>query len=54
MWKNNRKIWIDALRSGLYKQGFSRLIQYYEGEPRYCALGVLCEVMGYPKVEGMN
>lgn len=50
----NRKIWTDALRSGRYKQGFSRLIQYYkeEGEPRYCALGVLCEVMGYPKVEG--
>lgn len=35
--------WIEALRSGKYKQGRSRL----KHSGRYCCLGVLCEVAGY-------
>ncbi len=34
--------WINALRSGNYKQGLGRL--KYNGE--YCCLGVLCEISG--------
>jgi len=42
---NDLKIeWINALRSGKYKQTQSRL-QDVDG---YCCLGVLCEVMGIP------
>lgn len=35
--------WIEALRSGKYKQGRSRL----KHAGRHCCLGVLCEVAGY-------
>lgn len=34
--------WIDALRSGKYVQGHSKL--YSDG--KYCCLGVLCRVAG--------
>lgn len=37
--------WIEALRSGDYKQG-NRLLR--DIEDNYCCLGVLCEVMGVP------
>ena len=33
--------WLEALRSGKYKQGFTRLKQ----NNRYCCLGVLCSLL---------
>lgn len=44
--KANWQVWLDALRSGNYKQGRSRLKykEKHEEEIRYCCLGVLCEV----------
>lgn len=36
------KKWIEALRSGGYRQGIGRLHSYTEGT--YCCLGVACEV----------
>ena len=38
--------WIDALRSGKYKQGTGRLKQIINGESTFCCLGVLCDVAG--------
>ena len=38
--RENRKKWVEALRSGKYKQGTGLL---FDGE-KYCCLGVLCEV----------
>jgi hypothetical protein len=35
------KLWVDALRSGEFEQGYS-LLRTSEG--RYCCLGVACEV----------
>lgn len=35
-----KKLWVDALRSGEYKQADSRL----RGESGYCCLGVLCDI----------
>lgn len=35
-----KKLWVDALRSGEYKQGKSVLCS----EDKYCCLGVLCEL----------
>ena len=40
MHKNIKELWIEALRSGKYKQGRKNL--NYGGA--YCCLGVLCEV----------
>lgn len=39
--------WIEALRSGKYKQGHSHLRQRDKetGEERYCCLGVLCDIV---------
>ena len=34
--------WIDALRSGEYKQGYGQLCQ--PNTVRFCCLGVLCEL----------
>lgn len=40
--------WVEALRSGEYKQGFGRLRQQGEGAAvAYCCIGVLCEVAGF-------
>ena len=39
--KDVKKKWVDALRSGRFKQGRSRL--NYANES-YCCLGVLCEI----------
>lgn len=36
--------WVEALRSGEYKQGSGVLFDTYAGS--YCCLGVLCKVMG--------
>lgn len=41
--KNN---WIQALRSGKYKQGRSFLKQEASNNTYHCCLGVLCELMG--------
>lgn len=42
-----RRDWIDALRSGKYKQARHRLKRVDEyGVARYCCLGVLAEEMG--------
>ena len=48
--KENRKKWVTALRSGKYKQGYSRLCQYNDkNEVLHCCLGVLSEIT--PNVE---
>ncbi len=39
-----RKKWIEALRSGKYKQGRNAL---RPDEDCYCCLGVLCDVSGF-------
>jgi hypothetical protein len=45
MKKDIAKKWVKALRSGQYKQGKSFLKQFNsKGQPRYCCLGVLCEL----------
>lgn len=47
MKKMNPKVkqaWIDALRSGKYKQGGDYLAQQQDEEIAYCCLGVLCEL----------
>jgi hypothetical protein len=46
MLTENQKLWVEALRSGEYKQGFGQL----QIQDRYCCLGVLCRV--YEKVVG--
>ena len=48
-----KQLWVDALRSGEYKQGRDALkINDGQGE-RYCCLGVLCDLYAkeYPKSE---
>lgn len=42
----NAKLWIQALRSGEFKQGLTSLCQKREKQKtyRYCCLGVACEV----------
>jgi len=41
--KNVRK-WLVALRSGDYAQGIGQL-RKCNGEPKYCCLGVLCDLL---------
>jgi len=36
--------WVAALRSGKFMQGTGRLVRKVDGAPRYCCLGVACEV----------
>jgi hypothetical protein len=45
-----RRKWVAALKSGDYHQGKGVLKKRItvDGEPNYCCLGVLCEVMGIP------
>lgn len=38
-----KRLWLEALRSGDYKQGAQRLRW---SESTYCCLGVLCEISG--------
>lgn len=42
----NQRKWIDALRSGKYKQGKSNLARRAGDTIEYCCLGVLCEIAG--------
>lgn len=37
--------WIEALRSGEYKQGYYRLRTYSKKEDTFCCLGVACDVL---------
>lgn len=43
-----RNRWVEALRSGTYKQGKHRLkrVGQFPLDRNYCCLGVLCEVAG--------
>lgn len=42
-----KKKWLEALRSGEYKQGRRRLkTKLSDGSYEYCCLGVLCEITG--------
>lgn len=45
-----KKRWVEALRSGKYKQGLGRLAGINGGVARYCCLGVLCEIATGDKV----
>jgi hypothetical protein len=43
--KEARRLWVEALRSGKYKQGTGALHRLLLGEEdQYCPLGVACEV----------
>ncbi len=44
-----RELWIPVLLSGEYEQGQHALRVEEEGKPKYCCLGVLCDV--HPDVE---
>ena len=39
--KEKIKLWVDALKSGNYKQGIS----YLNKKNKFCCLGVLCDVV---------
>ena len=39
----HRRLWIQALRSGLYKQATGKL---RDGDDRFCCLGVACNISG--------
>ena len=42
-----RKIWVEALRSGKYKQGYGRLrvsMEHMQSEDGFCCLGVACDL----------
>ncbi|WP_290738295.1 hypothetical protein [Haliea sp.] len=47
---SNAQKWVDALRSGEYKQGVGQL--YNQDLDKYCCLGVACKV--YEKETGYN
>jgi len=64
-----KKMWLDALRSGEYKQGQNVLHAYNSvGDERFCCLGVLCDIAvkhnvvarseeaktNYPEIDGYN
>lgn len=40
----NQKMWVDALRSGKYKQGHDALHTKTERGDRFCCLGVGCDL----------
>ena len=42
--KKVKKSWVTALRSGDYIQGQ----KYLHGNGKYCCLGVLCKIQGWP------
>lgn len=42
---NLKKVWVEALRSGEYKQGTGQLYNYDHNQ--YCCLGVLASVAGW-------
>ena len=45
MTQEQKKLWIEALRSGKYKQG-TELLYYTDagGDARHCCLGVACDI----------
>lgn len=43
--RENRKKWVEALRSGKYKQGKEYLAQEIGEETVFCCLGVACELV---------
>ena len=43
------KRWVDALRSGEYKQGRN----FLERDGKFCCLGVLCEIEGQEYMKGV-
>ena len=45
--KRNRKAWVEALRSGKFRQTRQQL---KSRNGAYCCLGVLCEVAGLPSI----
>lgn len=47
-----KKAWVDALRSGEYKQGQGQLCQLPGGGPKHCCLGVLVDL--YVKSTGLT
>jgi len=49
-----KKLWIDALRSGEYKQQAGSLRQVEDGKTCFCALGVLCEIALKHGVKGLH
>ena len=40
-----KKLWLEALRSGDYKQARGTLRRQYGDNPHHCCLGVLCEIV---------
>ena len=43
-----KKKWVEALRSGIYKQGRGQLVK----EDKFCCLGVLCDLYGKTYKQG--
>lgn len=41
---NIKALWVNALRSGQYKQISGSLCKVVNGDACYCALGVLCDI----------
>lgn len=41
---NIKTLWVNALRSGQYKQISGTLCEVVNGDACYCALGVLCDI----------
>lgn len=41
---NIKTLWVNALRSGQYKQISGTLCKVVNGDACYCALGVLCDI----------
>lgn len=41
-----KKLWVEALRGGKWKQGLGQLRASTERASYYCCLGVLCEIAG--------
>lgn len=39
-----RRLWVKALRSGEYKQGYGYLHYKRGGKDKFCCLGVLCDL----------
>ena len=49
-----RDKWIEALRSGKYKQGKSNLCSLRNEQPEFCCIGVLADLMDIPYHEKDN
>lgn len=54
MIKEIKESWLKALRSGKYKQGSEMLVydEGFNGNLRYCCLGVLCHLYNREKRKG--